>query len=494
MKNIIKVLFIMVMLVIAGAGAWAFYEDNEDTERIITEPVRRDGCTCPLDRNLPIFFINTAGQDINTVPERMVITDYKTEVLLWEPSPRYRVMLTLYEPGEYGYTCICGGEEPSFSQEVTISLRGQSTLGYEKKQYSLTLEDDEYNDQPRSLLGMPKHHQWVLNASYVDKSLLRNALAYTMAGEIMEYAPRFEFCEVLMNTGDTPLSFDDDYLGVYLLMEKIKRSPKRVSIKKVDERYGDTSFIIARDKFKSDDALLHTDWGALEDDFIMGYDGRVRFRTVLTCSYPDLNQLPEYSKRIESYVNDFEYALGSKNFEDRSTGYRNYIDVDSFVEFAMINEVLKNTDGGEASTYFYKDLGGKMKAGPVWDFDLTLGNLASWETENAAVQDPTGMRITNVAWFSRLFQDPYFSGKFNYSYKRLRSSSWTNEEMADLISDLQERLGPAAERNTKRWYSGPKSDFDYQREVDDLREFIRLRMEWMDRNIHLVYRLKQNDQ
>lgn len=494
MKNFVKILFITILLAITGVGVWAFYEEDAGIGTAVSEPVRRVGCTCPLDRNLPVFVIHTDGQDIHEMPERSAAAVYRTEVFLWNPSPKHRVMLTLYEPGGYGYTCLCGAAEPSFSQDITISLRGQSTLSYEKKQYSLTFEDEENNAQSLPLLGMPSHHQWALNGSYVDKSLLRNALAYTMAGQTMEYAPRFAYCEVLMNQGDAPLSFDDDYLGVYLLMEKIKRGPDRVSIKKADERYSDTSFIIARDKFKSDADILYTDWGVLDDEFIMGIDGRVRFRTVLTCNYPGESLTPGYTKRIEKYINDFEYALGSRNFEDRSTGYRNYIDVDSFVNFAIINEVLKNTDGGEASTYFYKDLGGKMKAGPVWDFDLTLGNLAAWETENLAVQDPTGMRIIDVAWFSRLFQDPYFSGQFERSYSQLRGSSWTNEEVAGIISSLQTRLGPAAERNTRRWYSGPESDFDYHREVDELSEFIRLRMEWMDRNIHLVYRLKQNNQ
>lgn len=453
------------------------------------EPVRRPGCSCPLDRNLPILIIETDGQDIDVMPSRTQKIVHGTEMVLWETSPRYRVNLSLYEPEEHGYTCVCGAAEPVVNQKVTINLRGQSSMSMPKKQYTLNLLDDAGDPQPISLLGMPEDYQWVLNASYMDKSLIRNALAYTMAGQTMEYAPRYEFCEVLINSGNSPTTFVDHYAGVYLLLEKIERRPHRIDIKKADTRYSDISFIFSRDKIKADDDIYYTDWGTLDDEFIVGNDGRIRQRAVLTGNYPGASMTSEYRARIIDYINRFEYALSSKEFDKDGVGYREYIGVDSFVQFAMVNEVFKNVDGGEVSTYFYKDLGGKMKAGPIWDFDLTLGNSSIQE-----MQDPAGLRITDVSWFSRMFQDRSFCAEYERVYRLLRKSQWENAKVEAMVDDIIRKLGPAALRNTQRWYSDPISyaGYDYQQEVEDLKEFIRLRMEWMDRHIQLVYRIREN--
>ncbi len=477
-------LLLLILLIGAATAYFGVYCKRYHTpapeER--SEPVRRPLCTCPLDRNLPIFVIETNGQDINAMPNRTQVAVYGAMMELWEASPRYRVTLRLYEPGEYGYTCVCGAAEPTHSQRVTISLRGQSTLSAGKKQYTLNLMDEQGNPEPLPLLGMPDGHQWVLNGSYMDKSLIRNALGFTLAGQIMEYAPRFAFCEVLLHMDDSPVTFDSDYIGVYLLVEKIERGPDRVDIKKADPRYNDISFILARDKVKANDDIYNTHWGMLEDEFIVGANSHVRQRSVIVGGYPGKSMTPQYRQRIVDYINAFEYALGSKKFEDPRLGYRRYIDVDSFIQMAMVNEVLKNVDGGEVSTYFYKDLGGKMKAGPVWDFDLTLGNSTILE-----MQDPTGIRITNVAWYFRLFQDEYFAAKYERAYRSLRKHEWTNANVEAIVDNLLNQLGPAAQRNSNRWYAG----WD-QQEVDDLKAFILVRMEWIDRNLHLVYRIREN--
>jgi hypothetical protein len=501
-RTVLKTVALAVLTVSMGGivGFYAAADSAAAASRLMAEQLReitpREGCVCPLDRNLPVFYIDAGGQDINAEPDRITEMVAGQEIIRWEQSPRYRVTLTLFEPGEHGYICVCGVEEPSFSRRISVNTRGQSSLVMPKNQYTLTLEGDELIDgepveQPISLLGMPEHHQWILNASYVDRSLLRNALAYSMAEQTMEYAPRFGYCELLLNLGDGPMSYEDHYWGVFLLQEKIERDGDRVNIQRADPGLQDIAFIVARDKIKAHDGVFQTDWGVFEDEFIMGADGRVRQRTVLKSIYPGASMTDDYFRRIQTYLNSFEYALGSNNFDRPGSAYRDMIDVNSFIQYALVNEVLKNIDGGVASTYFYKDLGGKLKAGPVWDFDITLGNSQILEHdlgELDAMRSPVGLHMIDVPWFSRMFQDTAFAGQFEREYRYLRRDQWSDENLEALINELLAELGPAAQRNTVRWYA--EAPFDYLSEVEDMKQFLRLRTAWMDRNIHLARRLR----
>jgi hypothetical protein len=325
---------------------------------------------------------------------------------------------------------------------------------------------------------------------WISKSLIRNALSFTMAGQVMEYSTRFSYCEVLLSMDGGSISFDENYAGVYILEEKIERGESRVNIKKADARYKDVSFMIARDKIKSEDTIIETDWSVFANDIILGDDGKIRLQTMLKSVYPVSKMTDEYLSRILDYFNRFEYALNSDSFDKPGGGYRDFIDTESFNYYAMINEITKNVDGCVASVYFYKDVGGKLKAGPVWDHDLSLGNDVIAKNE---WKDPIGFCMVETTWFSRLFQDKNFSANYERAYKRLRNTIWSGERIDTLIDDLVFKLGPAAQRNTERWYSDPDiyPDYDFRREVDDIKRFLRLRMEWMDRNIRLVYRMPE---
>lgn len=484
----LALLLLVFLLAVGGLYFVSIYRESQSpAQREVVTPVRREGCDCALDHNLPVLVVDTNGQDIHTVPDKVQAEVYGQLMELHEPSTRYAVDVAVYEPGEYGYTCTCGAAAPSATRPATISLRGQSTLSAPKKQYTLNFVDEEGNDQPLSLLGMPSHHQWVLNGSYVDKSLLRNALAFSMGSEVMDYAPRFEYCEVLLNNDGEMASFASDYIGVYLLTEKIERDPNRVDIKRADARYSDLSFIIAWDKIKVGDEVLYTDWSVLEDEWIVGANGQLRQRTVLTTTYPGASSMTaEYRGRIRDYLNEFEYALSSREFDDAQDGYRPYIDCDSFVQLCMINEVFKNVDGGEVSTYYYKDIGGRLKAGPLWDFDLTLGN-----TDLEELREPTGLRMIDVNWYAQLFKDDYFADKYEKTYHDLRKNLWSDEKVSAKIEELQRQLGPAVARNNERWYADTAKfpGYSYETEVAALKDFLSVRLAWMDRNIHLVHRI-----
>lgn len=487
MKKWFKFIYFLILITILIF----FLKKNSKSEPVavlIDKPKRRENCICPLDNNLPIIVIDTKGQEIQVNMDYVETTVNDRIVRFHEKSPKYLATLKLYEPID-GYTCICHAGTPTLETDILINIRGQSSLVNPKKQYTVNFIDENAEENHLEILGLPKHDKWVLNASYSDRSLIRNYLAYKIAGQVMEYSPRTRFIELYLNDDlSEEISYEKHYMGVYILTEKIERSEDRINIKKNDDKYNDISFIIARDKIKAGDPILKTHWSQLEDDYIIDENGNIRMRTVITVIYPGSRILTQkLEERITNYLNDFEYVLKSNYFNDRRRGYRKYIDVDSFVNFAMINEIFKNLDGGDVSTYFYKDIGGLMKAGAVWDFDLTLGN-----TPYESANEPTGFRMVNTLWFDRLFQDKYFADRYRkVLYPYYRKTIWTTENIMKMIDEIVEKLGPAINRNINRWYTDYTLE-DYFKEIEDIKEFLEKRLTWMDENIHLVKRILEN--
>ncbi|MDD4282823.1 MAG: CotH kinase family protein [Bacilli bacterium] len=427
----------------------------------------------PSEMDLPILVIDTKGEIIKADAVG-VPTNFKGTIInIYEPTSKYQSTFNLYEN--------CDLNTPSISEDILINVRGQSSITSLKKQYSINFEVEENQKKDLSILGLPAHSKWVLNGAYKDKSLLRNYLAYSFGEDIMTYAPKSRFIEVFINDTNEELAYKKHYVGVYLLIEKIERGKDRVNIKKADERYNDISFIIARDKIKLNDTVYNTNWGSLEENFIIDLAGNVKLRTLISGSYPSSDKITDlYKEKIVNYLNEFEESLYSAYFKDSNKGYRKYIDVNSFIDFAMINEIFKNIDGGEVSSYFYKDVGGKLTAGPLWDFDLTLGN-----TEFVEVNEPTGFRIVNTVWFNRLFQDPYFCKMYKKRYEYLRNTIWTDKLIISRIEEASAYLENARIRNQNRWYLDQTANED---EVKKIQSFIIERLAWIDKNIDNIKR------
>lgn len=488
-KRIYDIVFVVIILFISSSIVYISFnppkQDKHAKETILPET---DSWVHDKDNNLPILVIDTKGKKIqHSIGSKKVKVNDKV-MNISEKSPKYKANLKLYEPNIYGYISISHRTKPTLDTDIIINIRGQSSLFYPKKQYTIRLVDENNMENPKELLGMPSHDKWVLNGSYSDKSLLRNYIAYKMGRQIMEYAPGTRFVEVYLNDSNgKTLTFDENYMGVYLLTEKIERDKNRVHISKNNDKYKDISFIIARDKVKIGDTVLQSDWDKLEEEYIMIPQNILKMRTKFTVIYPNQKNITEiHTKKIIDYINEFEYSLRSNKFNDRKEGYAKYIDIDSFIKYAIINEITKNIDGGEVSTYFYKDLGGTMKAGPVWDFDQSLGNTSVKE-----VNEPTGFRMFNTIWYDRLFQDEYFANRYKIMYKKYRNTIWTDANIHKMIDEALLELGPAIERNQRKWYKKSSIE-DYDKEVEDIKKFLKERFSWIDHNINLIKRIKEN--
>jgi hypothetical protein len=377
----------------------------------------------------------------------------------------------------------------NYSGKIGIELRGSSSQSFPKKQFGIELRDDTGMGIDAPLLSLPEEEDWVLFAPYNDKSLMRDALAYKLGRDLGGYAPRTRFCELVL---------DDVYQGVYVLIEKIKRDKNRLDISTLssEEISGDDltgGYIIKIDKFT----------GGGGDGWPSAYkppyasDQEVFFQY----EYPKAaNIASEQRAYIQQYVRNFEDVLAGSTFADPVNGYSKYIDVDSFVDFLIIQEVTKNVDGYRLSTFFHKQKdsqGGKLVMGPIWDFNLGFGNADYCTSGN-----PEGFVLDfNVLcsydywlipfWWKRLMQDNNFRIKVANRWTELRTSTLSVNGIHTYIDSVYTVLNQESQqRNFKAWkvlnayvwpnyYVGPT----FKSEVDWLKSWVSQRLSWLDQHM-----------
>jgi hypothetical protein len=365
-----------------------------------------------------------------------------------------------------------------FEGRIGIELRGHISLNYPKKQFGVELRDESDQDLNASLLGMPAESDWVLNAPYVDKTLIRNALAYWLSNEVFDrYAPRTQFVELYLNdTGAANVA--DTYAGVYVLTEKIKRDPNRVDIAALDpatttepDITGGYILEISRlVSLKPTDVYFTTALG-----------------TLLVHGYPKGDEIPDVQKSwIQNHINEFETALYGPNFADPDLGYDPYISVPVFIDYMLMFDVLKNVEAFRASGFIYKDKEKKLRMGPIWDFDVAMGNY-----EEYGFADPERSFLPFYRWAGRLLEDTTFWTQYFTRWYEIRSTKLTVSAIAAKTDELAALLAEAQERNFEKWpilgtyvYPDPPPyPPTYEEEIAQLKSWIEARILWLDASI-----------
>lgn len=301
---------------------------------------------------------------------------------------------------------------------VNIRGRGNTTWGWDKKPYALKFE------KKTSVLGMPKHKRWVLLANAMDKTMLRNRMAFKIAQQTsLAWTPRNEYAEIFLN---------GKHVGCYLVAEHIK----------VDENRVDITELAPEDN--SGEAI--TGGYIFELDF--HFDNEWQWRTPRNIPFaiksPDEEDLTsEQFRWAQEYINSLEALLYSEDYLSPERGYANYIDRQSFIDYWLVFEVCMNHElGNPGSVYMYKDRGGKLHAGPVWDFD--------WGTFSYKVSTSAKGRLylMGVLWYGRLFRDAEFKAlakeRWAEIYPRLLS-------LLDFMDSEAERLALSSQRNFALW-------------------------------------------
>jgi hypothetical protein len=331
---------------------------------------------------------------------------------------------------------------------IGIKLRGNSSLGYNQKKYTLETRDADGKEVDVSLLGMPAHSDWVLLAPYNDISMSRDPLAFQLWRDMGHWGPRTVMCEVTV---------DGDYRGIYILSEAIKRGKDRVNISKLKK--SDTSgreltggYLLRIDTFNEDDATFTSKVPGIGE-------GNMSSEVIWSCIYPKKKNLqPEQMAYIQNYIDTVEQVIQSDHFADPQKGYAHYIDVPSFIDYFIHTELSLNADGYKRSAYFYKEKqqadgsGGKLFAGPVWDYNLAYGNanfanannLEAWCFEGAS-NNPT------PAMWQRLLQDPDFRKAVKKRYQQLRRGVLSNKAINDFIDRQVKLVTEAKDRHFKTY-------------------------------------------
>ncbi|MCZ7556666.1 MAG: CotH kinase family protein [Bacteroidia bacterium] len=359
---------------------------------------------------------------------------------------------------------------------ISIELRGNSSLTYDQKQYLFKTVSSSGQDSNVVLMDFPAEHEWILFGPAVDKSLMRNVLMFRIARELGWYASRTQFCELVLN---------GDYRGVYVLMENVKRDKSRVNISKIA---GD----ITSGEPLTGGYILAIDHNGKQNDkgFAAAEDSLGTF--VYWYIYPspkNINVQQEWY--IQGYVKSFEALMRHPAFNDPLRGYAAFLNLDSFIDYILLNEWSNNVDSYVASAYLHKDrqsAGGKLTAGPVWDFNIAFGNA-----NYAGGERSSGWRIHYERvpfWWRRLLQDTAFVSRLEKRWTELRASSLHEERVGHIIDSVATLLDEAQVRHFLRWdllgtYIWPNAYVgeSYLDEVDYLKNWIRDRLHWMDRNL-----------
>ncbi len=417
---------------------------------------------------LPIIFINTlAGPIVD------------------DPKVKAKMEIIYNGPGKINSF----SDKPNhYNGFIGIEYRGSSSQMFPKKSLGIELWDDKNNAKDASLFGMPEESDWILFASYNEKSLMHNVLTMKLAREMGIYASRTQYVEVFIN---------NQYMGVYVFMEKIKRAKGRVDISKLKEDDLNGDDITGGYIFKVDKPT-----GTALGGWTSQYQNNPPVTTRTYYQYEAPKTITtEQKSYIRTYVNEAESALKSSNFRDKENGYRKYFDTQSFIKLFLSNEISKNVDGYRISTFFYKDKdskGGKIKAGPPWDYDIAYGNGNYCDGESYRgfsykfndVCPTDGLQVP--FWWDRMMEDSTFIRELGeeYSFQR-KLGAFQLDKINKYIDSLTAQLQAPASRNFQRWqilgvYVWPQP-YPYSNtwfgEIDELKQFIVNRLHWLDANI-----------
>ncbi|WP_258103274.1 CotH kinase family protein [Marinoscillum sp. MHG1-6] len=399
-----------------------------------------------LVSNLPILVIETNGQTILN-------------------DPKIAAQMGIIYNGP-GMTNSISDSFNEYDGAIGIELRGNSTQTFPKKPYLIETRDLLGQNLNIGLLGMPPENDWILRASYLDHTFIRNSLADHLSRQTGRWASRVRHVEVVLN---------GEYQGIYLLMEKIKWDKNRLDI---DKLY---PYEISGEELTGGYIWEVTGFG---NDF--GEARRLKYPGIDVITNEQLN----YIRTIDD---SFRYTMtqGSYVYANPNSGYVQHIDVLSFVDEMLVQEAMRNCDAYGWSGYFHKDKNGPIKAGPVWDFDQAAGN--STYPDNGVVglwmaQHPDTWN-TPFFW-SLLLNDPFFRYSLKLRWEELRKKAFSDENIFHFVDSIASELSEAQVREFEKWpvlganiwreSAGYQSRDTYQKEVDYLKSFIQARCQWLD--------------
>lgn len=408
----------------------------------------------------------TAEVNIESSNIPIVLIDTQGQTILDDPRISAKMKIVDNQDGSRNFLT---SESFAYDGDIEIEIRGSTSQAYPKKQYRIETQHPDGSNNNVSLMGLPEENDWILGAPTMDKTMIRNSLAYHISRELGEYAPRTRPCELVLN---------GEYRGVYILTEKPKRDSNRLNISK------ENGYILKIDKltgYKCSE-FLNTE--------IQGLD--------LQYEYPDCEELSQEDRSyIDTYVNEFEEALFAEDFMDAEIGYRRYFDTRSFTNYFICSELSKNVDAYRFSTFLHKeDASKKLKFGPIWDQNIAFGNADY--LEGYTTSDFIGHRdefyhaqdFVPNPWVTQLLSDSTLLDEITNRWATLRAGRLSNERLSSIADSLANELAEAQCRNFQKWpeyLRGVWPNFfvgsTYWEEVAFLKAWLVNRANWIDNHI-----------
>ena len=460
MKYKLITIFLIFFLIIGGILCSAFYKNklNYVYHQHLEDSSDESDClgiaTCT---HLPIVSINTGGQNIPIKNDDTTIdvddigtstnssindntTNSLTDYIIAD--------MNVYDNGNEVNSLSDSAE----SFKIRLRYRGRSSLYFDKKGYLLKFVNENDEKVNEAFLGMPSDSEWVLHGPFIDKTLIRNYMWYNIGQEIMGEAPKTRFFEMYL---------DGEYQGLYLAVEAVTQSEKsRAKMEEKDEDSVATSYMLQLD---SEVGTSVTHVNGLSE-----YSYKIVNPINLTIKYPSEEDLTE---EVKKYIYDdfvgFEKVLYSFDYKE----YKNYIDVDSFVDYFIINELT-----GKYKMY-------------IWDFNSANNN---YETD-FLIEGTQGFQFDKSLWYEMLLKDEEFVDAIISRYKELRKSYLSDEYLFNYIDETVSYLGPAIDRNFSVWgytldpsYDSVTTNYmpsSHSDAVNQLKSAISERGKWMDENI-----------
>lgn len=412
--------------------------------------------------NLPLIFIDTQGQQIRN-------------------SRRIIATMGIIDNGA-GQRNNISDQFNNYNGRIAIELRGSSGLWQQwpKQMYGFETQENEGNNNNVSLLGLPNENDWILYAPYSDKSLIRNVIIYGLSNDIGRYAPRTRFCELFLN---------NDYRGVYVLIEKIKRDKNRVDIATLrpEDITGDQltgGYIVKVDRRAGE-----------END---GWDSPHQFSSKGKVEWlfhdPGPDELTvEQKEYIKYFIIDFEDKMNTRNWKNY---FDEYFNIYAYIDYYLLNEFSKNVDTWTFSTFFYKDRDskrGKLTIGPIWDYNLAFGNVnyfVGMETEGWLLEEKILTKDRIPFWLEKVYKDPDIKSQIVERWQELKQNQFDLNRILQKIDNYVGILDESQKRNFERWpilgnYIWPNYYIgeSYRDEINYLKGWIVDRWKWMDNEL-----------
>lgn len=422
----------------------ATFESN--AEKILVNNVEQESSVTLNDFSSPVIY--KAISRLGNETDYTITLEYSGLPVVIIDTPGHATVPSKYEDWmeNASLTILNPDGTIDFSGKTSIRGRGNSTWNYPKKPYALKL------DEKSEILAMPKHKRWVLLANWMDRTLLRNHIAFQIANSTgLPWNPRGEFVDVVLN---------GEHIGNYYLCEQIKVDKNRVNIEELDE-------------------------GAIGGDEITGgyimeldvnYDEINKFESDV-CKLPYMFKDPdEVNEHQFAYMQNYINKLETSLYDDAELAagkFMEYMDIDSYIDWWLVHELTGNGEPAHPkSTYMYKDKLGKLKAGPVWDFD--------WGTFTPGA----GFLVKHTLYYPKLFENETFVARVKERWALLKPAF---EKIPGFIESESKIILPSEKMNHRMWpitktVNGDES-MTFEEAVRRMKAAYEEKLQWLDRAI-----------